>query len=91
LIAKVLAFDYLGALVASLAFPLLMLPMLGTMRTAFFTGLINCGVAVLNLIIFKDEINQKRKLYGFTFLVTLLLLGGFIASWRLVSLGENMA
>jgi spermidine synthase len=91
LIAKVLAFDYLGALVASLAFPLLMLPMLGTMRTAFFTGLINCAVAVLNLIIFKDEINQKRQLYGFTIFVTLLLLGGFVASWRLVSIGENMA
>src|SRR3954451_15824058 len=45
LVARVLAFDYLGALFASLLFPLLFVPHLGLLRTSLAMGLVNVAVA----------------------------------------------
>ena len=45
LVARVLAFDYLGALFASLLFPLFFVPHLGLARTSLVMGLVNAGVA----------------------------------------------
>src|SRR5690349_15855464 len=41
LVSRVLTFDYIGALVASLLFPLLLAPKLGLMRTSLLMGLFN--------------------------------------------------
>ncbi len=46
LLGRVLALDYLGALVASLLFPFVLLPHLGLMRTALAVALINICVAL---------------------------------------------
>jgi spermidine synthase len=46
LVARVLTFDYLGALVASLLFPLLCVPRLGLVRTSLLFGLLNAGVGL---------------------------------------------
>ncbi len=46
-IAHVLTFDYLGALGASLLFPILLVPRLGLVRSAMLFGLINAAVVVL--------------------------------------------
>jgi hypothetical protein len=53
LVSQVLTFDYLGALVVALAFPLLLVPHLGLIRTGFFFGLLNAGVAVWALWLFR--------------------------------------
>ena len=45
LVSEVLTFDYLGALVVSLAFPLLLVPHLGVVRTGVLFGLLNAAVA----------------------------------------------
>ena len=45
-IAHVLTFDYLGALGASLLFPILLVPRLGLVRSAMLFGLINAAVAL---------------------------------------------
>src|SRR5438552_14045553 len=45
-IAHVLTFDYLGALGASLLFPILLVPRLGLVRSVMLFGLINGAVAV---------------------------------------------
>jgi spermidine synthase len=49
LVANVLTFDYLGALGASLLFPLLLVPKLGLVRSAILFGMVNAGVAQLTL------------------------------------------
>jgi spermidine synthase len=59
-LAQVLSFDYLGALVASVLFPLVLLPSLGTMRTAFVVGLLNLTVAILNIWLFREELNATK-------------------------------
>ena len=46
LVARALAFDYLGALFASVLFPLVLVPRLGLVRTALATGLVNALLAV---------------------------------------------
>ncbi len=46
LVAKVLTFDYLGALVASLLFPILLVPHLGLVRTSLLFGLASAAVGL---------------------------------------------
>ena len=46
LVSHVLTFDYAGALLASLAFPLLLVPRLGLMRTSLCVGLVNAAIAL---------------------------------------------
>jgi spermidine synthase len=50
LVARVLAADYVGALIASLLFPLLLVPRLGLIRTCFVFGVLNVAVAWLLLV-----------------------------------------
>ena len=56
LVSQVLTFDYLGALVVAIAFPLLLVPQLGLIRTGVLFGLMNAGVAAWALLLFRAEI-----------------------------------
>lgn len=56
LVSQVLTFDYLGALAVSLAFPLVMVPQLGLLRTGLLFGLMNALVAVWALWLFRYEL-----------------------------------
>ncbi|MDD2924903.1 polyamine aminopropyltransferase [Rhodoferax sp.] len=60
LVSQVLTFDYLGALAVSLAFPLLLVPQLGLVRTGLLFGLMNAGVAVWALWLFRHELRRLR-------------------------------
>ena len=44
LVSRVFTFDYIGALLASLIFPLLLVPHLGLIRTSLFFGMLNVAV-----------------------------------------------
>ncbi|MFO0877058.1 MAG: polyamine aminopropyltransferase [Gemmataceae bacterium] len=46
LVSRVLTFDYIGALVASVLFPLFFVPRLGLVRTSLVFGMLNAGVAL---------------------------------------------
>ncbi|MEY4750147.1 MAG: hypothetical protein RIQ60_2361 [Pseudomonadota bacterium] len=56
LVSQVLTFDYLGALVVAVAFPLVLLPQLGLIRTGIVFGLMNVGVATWALWLFRAEL-----------------------------------
>jgi spermidine synthase len=60
LVSQVLTFDYLGALAVSLAFPLVLVPQLGLIRTGLLFGLMNAAVAVWALWLFRDELRQFK-------------------------------
>ncbi|MDR1708766.1 MAG: polyamine aminopropyltransferase [Candidatus Accumulibacter sp.] len=62
LVSQVLAVDYLGALAVSLLFPLLLAPWLGLMRTGLLFGLLNVGVAIGALGIFRARLSPARGL-----------------------------
>ena len=58
LVSQVLTFDYLGALVVAIAFPILFVPHLGLVRTGVFFGLLNAAVAVWALLVFRAELRR---------------------------------
>jgi len=89
LVSKVLTFDYIGALVASLLFPLILVPYLGLIRSGFFFGILNVVVALAALSIFKEEIRWVRTLRLGGFFCLAVLLAGFIYSERITSFAEQ--
>jgi len=58
---NVLSVDYVGALIASIAFPLLIIPHLGLMSASLAFGCLNLGVAGLSLLIFRDRTTRTMK------------------------------
>ena len=89
LVAQVLTFDYLGALAASVLFPLLFLPRLGLVRTSVLFGLLNVGVAFASLRIFRSRIGNPSLLVVRAGIVTAVLLAAFVGAERLTSLAEE--
>lgn len=73
-VANVLTFDYLGALAASLAFPIVLVPYLGLVRSALFFGMINVGVALWTTVVLQSALGAKRFLQG-ACVVALVALG----------------
>ena len=89
LVSQVLTFDYLGALAVSVAFPLLLVPRLGLIRTGFVFGLLNAAVALWALWLFRHELRRWRS-HALACAGTLGLLGlGLAAAGQITSLAED--
>lgn len=88
-IANVLSLDYLGALVGSVAFPLLLLPFLGLFRSSFVIALLNLLVAGMNVWVFRERLVGKRVLAVATATVALALTAGMISASVLTSFAEG--
>lgn len=75
-LSSLFSFDYLGGLLGSIAFPLLLLPKLGYFATSFMCGLLNIGAALLIIWKYEDKID-KVKSYKFiaTCLAIFMALG----------------
>lgn len=89
LVARVLAFDYLGALAVSVLFPLLLAPYLGLARSALLFGVLNILVALLTLAVFRREVPDARRLAFGGSLILGLLLTGMMLSEQLVGWSEK--
>ncbi len=87
-VARVLAFDYVGSLAASVLFPLLLLPRLGLVRTSLMFGLVNALVALWFLRSFADEIGALARRRTLAWLTTAALVVGFWAAPRIEHFGE---
>ncbi|MDB5708306.1 MAG: spermidine synthase [Sphingomonas bacterium] len=90
LISKVLTFDYIGALAASLLFPLLLVPHLGLIRTGLLFGLFNVAVAIAVILMLP----RRRRLWAelvAAILVTVVLAAGFFASEQIERTAEVAA
>lgn len=88
-IAHVLTFDYLGALGASLLFPVLLVPRLGLVRSAMLFGLINAGVALWSTYLFANQLAGKRALRVACALVILGLAAGMADARRITMTAED--
>jgi spermidine synthase len=89
MLSRVLTFDYLGALLVSLLFPLLLAPWLGMARTALVFGLLNAGVALYTVHAFRDALPQRRGILLRALLVLAVLVATFVASQRLTAWSER--
>ena len=91
LVARVLALDYVGALVASLLFPIFLVPRLGLTRTSLLFGLANAGVAIWGTFLL-DTLLKNRDMTILRIkgaVVIVLLLIGFIKADTLTTMAED--
>jgi spermidine synthase len=89
-VSNVLALDYVGALVASCAFPLLLVPHLGLLRTSFIFGLINVAVAGVALRVMGSMLRRKRLLKVLAGFSAIVLAAGLAGSGAFASLTETL-
>lgn len=89
LVSQVLTLDYLGALGASLLFPLVLVPRVGLMNTAFIFGLANVLVALAALRVFRDQVPERAGLKGQCLAAAGLLIAGMLASSRILAFAES--
>ena len=89
LVSQVLTFDYLGALVVAVAFPLLFVPHLGLVRTGLFFGLLNAAVAVWVLYAFRADLRRWRAHATACFGVVAVLVAGMAGADRLTTWAED--
>ena len=88
-VSNVLTFDYIGALFASLLFPLLLVPRLGLVRSAIAFGIVNVLVGLWSTWLFRDVLPRRRALQALG-LVSLSLLGvGLWQGQRITTLAEE--
>lgn len=87
LVSNVLTYDYIGALAASLLFPLVLVPFVGLIRAGFVVGFVNVLVALL--LVFR--LRRDRGLLAeriAAILVAVLLVAGAFASEALQRASE---
>ena len=91
LVSRVLALDYVGALVASLLFPIFLVPRLGLNRTSLLFGMLNAGVGLWATWLLDPLIANRKvvilRVKGFIVLVILAI--AFIKAERLTTLAED--
>jgi len=89
LVSQVLTFDYLGALVVSVAFPLLLMPRLGLVRTGLLFGLLNAAVALWALWLFRHEL-RRFSAHAWACAATLAVLSaGMVAADHITTWAED--
>lgn len=89
LVSQVLTFDYLGALAVSVAFPLILVPQLGMIRTGLLFGFMNAAVAVWALWLFRHELRRMGAHAVACFLALAALLGAFVWADHITTLAED--
>ena len=88
LVARVLAFDYVGALFASLLFPLVLVPHLGLIRSSFLFGIVNVTVALWLLYALDTGLRWVRVHRGVALASLAALVAGFVYADRITDMSE---
>lgn len=89
LVSKVFTFDYIGALVASILFPLLLVPHLGLIRTGFLFGTMNVGVAIWLLYSVGQDMPRVNLLRASAIVAMLFLTLGLVYGDRIMDMAES--
>jgi spermidine synthase len=90
LVSRVLAFDYIGALVASILFPIFLVPRLGLVRTSLVFGMLNAVVGLWGTWLLRPLLRRSVSgLRARSAFVLLLLVIGIVKADALTSLAEE--
>ncbi|MDM4013972.1 polyamine aminopropyltransferase [Roseiconus lacunae] len=91
LVARVLTFDYIGALLASVLFPIFLVPRLGLVRTSVVFGILNAAVALWGTYLLRPLLSSRGLggLRGRSFLVIGILAIVFIKADALTQWSEE--
>jgi spermidine synthase len=89
LVSRVLTFDYLGALFASLLFPIVLVPKLGLVRTSLAFGLLNALVGLWSTWLLESVLPSATRLRVKAVLVSVVLLVGLAMGGTLTDVLEE--
>lgn len=89
LVSNVFAFDYIGALIASILFPLVLIPKLGILRTPLFFGLINVSIAIFLSFYLNNHIQKKFQLRFKSVSAFIFLLFLFVSADKILASSEE--
>ena len=89
LVSRVLTFDYLGSLFASLLFPIVLVPRLGLVRTSLVFGLINGLVGLWSTWLLAPILGGVTRLRVKAVIVCVLLIIGIATADSMTSLFEE--
>jgi spermidine synthase len=89
LVSRVLTFDYLGSLFASLLFPIVLVPKLGLVRTSLVFGLLNGLVGLWSTWLLAPLLPSVTRLRVKGVLISVLLLVGIVLGDSMTSLFEE--
>jgi len=89
LVSKVFTFDYIGALVASILFPLLLVPHLGLIRSGFLFGIMNVGVALWLVYSVGQDVARVNLLRAGAIVALLVLTLGLVYGDRIMDMAEG--
>lgn len=91
LVARVLTFDYAGGLLASIAFPLLLVPKLGMIRTSLVFGAMNALVGLVSTWLLEAHIGPRetRRLRAAAVATLAILLVGVGFADKMTKLSEE--
>ncbi|MBD5541574.1 MAG: polyamine aminopropyltransferase [Lachnospiraceae bacterium] len=88
-LSSIFSFDYIGGLLGSIAFPLLLLPQLGYFATAFLTGSMNILAAILIVFKYSERIRKPVIFKGITLLLFVFMMWGVLFSENISSYIEG--
>ncbi len=88
LVSRLFTFDYLGALFASLLFPLLLVPYLGLVRSGLLFGIANAAIALV-LVLKLTEQRWLNRMRAASIATLGILVVGFALADRLVLAAEG--
>lgn len=91
LVSHIFSFDYAGALLASLAFPLFFVPTLGLIKTSLFFGLLNIIIALLLIFNRKLKIRRIGAFRSIGVLSLLVILVAFVMGDQILRYTEDLA
>ncbi len=88
-IADVLSLDYIGALIGSVAFPLLLLPSLGLITSSFAIGLINISVALLNTLWLREHMQNAKRALILALIALISLIALTLGAGRITAFAQD--
>jgi spermidine synthase len=88
-VSHVLTFDYIGALFASVLFPLVLVPKLGMIRSALFFGVVNAAVALWSTRLFADRLPNPRRLQAASVATMAVLSIALVEGARINAFAED--
>jgi spermidine synthase len=91
LVSRVFTFDYIGALLASIVFPLLFIPHLGLTKTSLFFGMVNICTGIITAILFKSHLKRYKALLLSGTFCLMILIALFVQSERITSFMEGQS
>ncbi|MEB8432291.1 polyamine aminopropyltransferase [Cocleimonas sp. KMM 6892] len=88
-IANVMSLDYVGGLIGAVAFPLLLLPHLGLLKSSFAIGLVNIITALINIHFFREYLTRPRLMTAISVAVLIMLTAFTVYGTRISSFAEK--